>query len=394
MLSFAPVIKAGTNLFNAETVQNDSTGNLPELIVKGNSADKTLTSSTPYKIIDAEAIKITGITDIADAMRRLPGVNLRDYGGAGGLKTISVRGLSAQHTAVVYDGVALSDAQNGQIDLSRYSLDNINSITLLSGDNDDIFLPARAVASASTLNISSSSSTTIEHRGVKARIQMRTGSFGLYNPYFKFSGSNGKNLGFSANAEYLHAKNNYPFSLKNGAFVSTERRENSRMNSWHSELNGIWKPTAASRLTAKFYYYDNDRQLPGPVIYYVNRSNETLRERNFFIQTGFRSRLSSLLSISATAKFNWASSRYKDRDGKYPDGILDQSYIQRETYATYSLLFTPFDHFSFDYSGDWFFNNLSSNLPSDVHPSRNSILQSAAAKYRDHRFNMLVRLLY
>ena len=73
-------------------------------------------------------------------MRRLPGVNLRDYGGVSGLKTVSVRGLGSEHTAVIYDGVSLSDCQSGQIDLSRYSIDNVRSLSLYSGDNDDIFL--------------------------------------------------------------------------------------------------------------------------------------------------------------------------------------------------------------------------------------------------------------
>ena len=69
-----------------------------------------------------------GVVDMPGALRRMAGVNLRDYGGAGGLKTVSVRGLGAAHTIVTYDGLAVGDARQGQTDLSRFSLDNISAL--------------------------------------------------------------------------------------------------------------------------------------------------------------------------------------------------------------------------------------------------------------------------
>ena len=71
-----------------------------------------------------------GIFDIEQALRHMSGITVKDYGGAGGLKTVSARGIGAKHTAVVYDGVALTDCQTGAIDLSRYSMDNMQSVAL------------------------------------------------------------------------------------------------------------------------------------------------------------------------------------------------------------------------------------------------------------------------
>ena len=81
----------------------------------------------------------------------MPGITLTDYGGAGGLKTVSVRGFGSKHTLVVYDGVGLSNNQSGSIDVSRYSLDNVSDMALVVGDGDDIFQPARNMASAASL---------------------------------------------------------------------------------------------------------------------------------------------------------------------------------------------------------------------------------------------------
>lgn len=401
MLSIVPAHSVGTNAYisvsasdipdgrkSVDTVSSD----LPNIEVKSLKNKKRVSSSTPQYNLDSEIIRQTGITDISEAMRRLPGVNLRDYGGAGGLKTVSVRGLGSEHTAVIYDGVSLSDCQSGQIDLSRYSIDNVRSLSLYSGDNDDIFLPAKAAASASSLYISSFTSTDDADFHLKS--QMKIGSFGYYNPYIRLGKGNDRGFSYSANAEYIHSENDYPFILTNGDLITHEKRENSRMNSWLGEFNGMYRFGDSSRIVGKVYYYDNSRDLPGQVIYYVNGSNEHLRDRNFFGQFQYKGRLSSKFSLASTAKFNWSSSRYTDIDGKYPGGILDNYYIQRETYFTGALLFTPFSGFSMDYSLDWSWNNLSSNLKTDIRPYRNSILQTLAAKYKVWRLTVMARALY
>lgn len=391
---FTLAYPAEVNILFPLVTSDTLTTELPHIEVLSSKDKRILSSSTPYHTFDAEKIKISGIADISDAMRRMPGVNLRDYGGAGGLKTISVRGLGSEHTAVVYDGVVLSDCQSGQIDLARYSIDNVKTLSLFAGDNDDIFIPARAAASASSLYVSSFTAPVDNENDFRMKAQMKAGSFGFYNPYIRVSDGNGKGFSYSANAEYIHSENDYPFTLKNGSLVTKEKRENSMMNSWNAEINGRYRFGDNSTLTAKLYYYDNSRDLPGQVIYYVDSSDEHLRERNFFGQMQYRGRLSSAISISASGKFNFATSRYEDIDGKYPGGKLDNYYLQRETYFTGSILYMALPGLSFNYSADWAWNNLSSNLMSNIRPYRNSILQTLAVKWNNRRFSVMARGLY
>lgn len=365
---------------------------LKTVTVESGSVKKDVSSGGHRQTIDASRIKDAGITDISDAMRRMAGVNLRDYGGAGGMKTVSVRGFGAEHTAVVYDGVTLTDCQTGQIDLSRYSLDNVRAMTLIAGENDDIFLPAKATASASSLSITTFTAPGAD-TGHHFKGQMKFGSFGTYNPFLRYS-YGGENLSFSTNAEYIHANNDYPFTLRNGNVETRERRENSRMNSWKGEMNMAWRIETGKTLSGKLYYYDNSRRLPGPVIYYVDESHERLRDRNFFGQLQFKGRLSRLFSLLATAKYNWAATHYTDVSGKYPGGVLDNYYLQREVYTTGSLLFIPMEGLAADYSIDWTWNNLSSNSPKGIRPYRNSILQSLAVKYSWRWMTVMARGLY
>lgn len=222
-------------------------------------------------------------------------------------------------------------------------------------------------------------------------VGMRFASFGTYNPSLRFAISNGSNLGMSLTGEYIHARNNYPFRLRNGSITTKEHRQNSQLNLGHAEWNGIWKPTSASQLQAKLYWFDNSRHLPGPVIYYNNVSHEQLRERNIFGQLAYNTRLGSHFSLRAVAKYNWSATRYSDLSPTYPDGVLDQHYYQREEYASATLLYRPVGGLSLSYAADFWHNSLASNLKTDNHPLRNSLLQALSVKWQWWRLTATAR---
>lgn len=363
---------------------------LDTVVVNATAAPRSVTSAAPLHALSAEHLQLTGVSDIADAMHRLPGITLRDYGGAGGLKTVSVRGFGASHTGVLYDGIPVSDCQSGQIDLSRFSLDNVASLTLAVGDNDDIFVPARTAASPASLAIA-----TIGAHPDTASLtaQLRVGAWDFVNPFLNVTAPVGSRAAISASGEFTHAANDYPFTFFNGQTSTRERRHNTRMNSGHGELNFMLRPTDRSSLAVKAYYYDNSRRLPGPVIYYNPVTHERLRETNAFGQASYRTALGSRWSLRAAAKFDFSRSLYSDTDGKYPGGELRQNYRQREAYATATALWLPAEGWSVAYGADYAFNNLTSNLPANISPRRNTILQSLTARWRNRRFSVMARLL-
>ncbi len=376
---------------NSDTIST-RTHQLDGVTVVETRKKRTVASTAPMHILDKEAFSAYGVTDFADALNRIPGITLRDYGGAGGMKTVSVRGFGAQHTGVCYDGVMLSECQSGQIDVARYSLDNVENVSLVVGDNDDIFIPAKNASSAAVLNIST---MPVPSGGTRPKptltAQVRLGSFGYVCPFFRYSQSLSNRFAFAATGEYTYAENDYPFTLKNGNQTTQERRTNSRMNSGHGEIGVAWRPGRHDLLTAKLYYYDNDRQLPGQVRYYTDLSLEQLRDRNFFGQMQYKAVLGHSVSLRADAKFNWAMSKY--RDGAYKNGVNDADYWQREAYASACLLYAPAESWAVDYSADYSFNNLNSSLKTDTKPYRHTVLQSLTAKYKTKRFTLIARLL-
>lgn len=381
-------------LSNAQNVDNDTIDNsyqLQDIIITENKKKNEITSTAPLYIISNKSLNIAGITDIADALNRIPGITIRDYGGAGGMKTVSVRSFGTQHTGVSYDGIMLSDCQSGQIDLSRYSLENVDDISLVIGDNDDIFLPAKNASLPAIININTIKSPTndlLPH----LTSQLKIGSFGYISPFVRYEQNLSHSFTLSAIGEFVYAENDYPFTLRNISVVTKERRTNSRMKSGHGEANFIWNINKNNQLDGKLYYYDNDRLLPGQVRYYTNLSNEKLRDQNFFAQLGYRTFNGNNLSFKFKAKYNWAASKYKD--GSYSDGIKDADYWQREIYSSACILYTPFADWAFSYAADYSFNNMNSSLSTDTRPYRHTILQSATIKYKTSRISIIGKLLY
>lgn len=378
----------------AQSAQKDTIGNsyqLQNIVVTDSKNKHEVTSTSPLFIINNKNLNVTGITDIADALNRLPGITIRDYGGAGGMKTVSVRSFGTQHTGVSYDGIMLSDCQSGQIDLSRYSLENVDNISLIIGDNDNIFLPAKNASLPAVINIKTIKSPTND-TAPHLTTQLKVGSFGYISPFIRYEQNFSNNFAFSAIGEFVYAENNYPFTLRNISVVTKERRTNSRMKSGHGETNFLWTINTRNQLDGKLYYYDNDRLLPGQVRYYTNISNEELRDQNFFAQVGYRTFNSNNLSLKLSAKYNWAASKYKD--GSYNDGIKDADYWQREVYTSACLLYTPLKDWAFSYAADYSFNNMNSSLSTDTHPFRHTILQSATAKYKSERLSIIGKVLF
>ncbi len=352
---------------------------------------RALASPVPQHGFSSIDMLSMGATSITDVLNRMPGTTVRDYGGAGGMKTLAVRGFSAKYTGLVYDGLVMSDCQTGETDLSRYSLHSVNYIALTVGDAADIFLPARQSAYPALLTIETAGPTPA-HRRSNLDAQIEWGSFGFVSPFLKYRKKLSRKVEVSAMGEYTFAENDYPYTIHNMSEIIHQRRANSRMNSVHAELDCLLTPSSLSSWRIKAYYYDNERLLPGIVKYYTTMSGESLDDRNFFMQAvGMVRNRRGDLSLKLSGRFNWMENIYHDK--LYADGVNDASYWQRESYASASLLYSPVGKWTFDLAADYAFNNLNSSLSTDTRPYRHSLWQSTTAKYSDGRLTFLARLL-
>lgn len=343
--------------------------------------------ATPEQRLDTLRLRRCGVTSTADALRRLAGVNLRDYGGAGGLKTVSVRGLGAAHTAVVYDGVVQTDAQRGAVDVGRYGVERLAEIALRTQDGGTLLCPVRELAAAAVVLTTSLPDTS--RLGLHGRAALHAGSWATWHPSLLLARAFPRGTAFNLAADFAHGRNDYPFTLRNGVATTRERRRGSQTNDWFGEVN-VRQALPGGQLDAKAAYTGSRRYLPGPVTYYVNEATEHLRERHAFLQGRWQQGFGAWRCFAAT-KAEWQESKYRDRDAQYPGGLLRQDYRQREAYASVGA---AYEHkaFAAALAADYALADLRSNLSTDNDVLRHTLLSALSLRYTLARLELTARL--
>jgi outer membrane cobalamin receptor len=350
--------------------------------------------AAPLQVLDKESMIRLGMQELSEAVRRFSGVTVKDYGGIGGLKTVSIRSLGAHHTAVNYDGVSVADAQSGQVDISRFTLDNVAMISLSTGQGDDIFQTARTYASAGVLNIQTQQPHFKENRSYQWSAKLKSGSFGFFNPMVSYSQKLHTRWSASAYADYMRADSRYPFTLVNGAIKTREERINSDIETFRLEGNVYGLLGAkGGRLDTKLYAFHSERGLPGSVNFYSKTTTERLWNENRFIQTQYGNQIHERLAVRLVAKYAFAHSRYKDVNDKYAAGYQEDRNTQREFYASAGVFYTPLSDLSASLTTDYANTRLRNNFIHAVQPVRHTSLTALAAQYKARQLTVTGSLL-
>ena len=74
-------------------------------------------------MIEIVKLKISSLNNLGSysrggSLNHIPSLEMRTYGGYAGVSSASFDGGFARHTKVLFNGVDLTDAMNGQVDLS------------------------------------------------------------------------------------------------------------------------------------------------------------------------------------------------------------------------------------------------------------------------------------
>ena len=360
---------------------------LNEATAIGMRRDMTLTTAAPTFRLDSASLRRMGITDITGALRHIAGIHLRDYGGAGGLKTVNVRGVGATHTTVSYDGMPMADTQGGTVDVSRFAFDLMRSVRLDIGDATPLLVPVRNLAVA-TLDIGS---VADGNEGNQTTVQLRTGSWERVNPSFSLKRKLNSKHSLGAAASYFFSNNNYSFRLRNGNHTTTERRHNSRLSSGVGEVNWHYSPDAKRSVRSKLYFSETKSRLPGPVVLYNNDNAERLGEQLLFAQLRFDYQGDALQAYGA-AKVQRQVQRYENPDPQYPGGGVENTYRQTDAYLTGGVSKTVHPHFSWAYAADYYYNFLNTNLLTADNAARHTLLQALSLRYSRPRLTATLRM--
>lgn len=335
---------------------------------------------------------------VADALRYFSGVQIKDYGGIGGIKTINVRSMGSNHVGVFYNGVELGNAQNGQVDLGRYSLDNVESISLYNGQKSNIFQSAKDFSSASAIYITTKRPRFKRTEWYHLTAQMKTGSFGLANPSLAWEQKLTDNLHLSLNAEYTYATGKYRFryreKLKDSdkvLFDTTATRENGDVNAFRAEF-GLYGYLPTGQWNVNGYYYGSERGLPGAIVGNVFKRSERQWDKAAFAQASITNKVSNLYEFKINGKFAWDYTRFYRFDDK--ELYVNNHYYQREWYLSMANLFKITDWWEASLSVDGQYNALNADLIGGfAFPERWTELVAAATAVDFGKFSAQANIL-
>ena len=353
-------------------------------VIQTNSRPESFKAQTPTQVTPSEKMEQLGDAQLSDVLRRMVGVSLKDYGGIGGIKTVSARGLGSQFSTLTIDGVAVTDCQNGQVDLGRYMLGNSSYISLSNGQMDNTLNSAKAYAAGSIINMETHE-PEFGARPFNLRLGAEGGSYGLLSPTLSYEQRIGQRMSLSFWGNYLQSKGDYPFTLYytpgRTDSCSRERRTNSQIHIGTADLNYFFRINSRNRLHVKAHYMNGYHALPGPVIYYSVRGSEHSEEQLFFTQTRFR-HTGQNWDLQLLGKYQHSEDIYVDT-AVHSIGTLRNLYRQQEGYLSQTLRYHN-EHLSVSLSADQSANHLRSNLAQHNDVQRLSALGALSVEYKAH----------
>lgn len=395
----ATFLSLGAFLFTIPLISNaqgiDTVKRLEEVTVSGQRTPATLRTAAPTQVLDAEQMEKLGAMQLSDAVKQMAGITLKDYGGVGGIKTVSARGLGSQFSAVTLDGVPVDDSQNGQVDLSRYLLGNAAYVSFSQGQEQSSLLSARAYAAGNTLNMETSEPQFWPGEHTKVKVGSEVGSFGLFSPTLHWEQRWSKKLKSSFWANYLYSRGDYPFSLYNSATGRDDEHRDYRKHSavWMATADGnlFYTHSKGNTLVTKVHYMRGAHELPGRVVLYSQVTpKEYSTEELAFVQTRWRVEREAWKG-QLLGKLRYSYDDYTDSTAG--NDTYDR-YRQGEAFVSGSLSRRLTPWLDIDLAADGDLSHLRSTLTQRNRVTRTSLSAVAALRFHTQHFELRANALY
>ena len=351
----------------------DSVQHVREIVVVSKPAMREV---VPSQKLNGEMLEKLNTHSVADALRYFSGIQLKDYGGVGGIKTVNIRSMGTHHLGISYDGIQLGNAQNGQIDLGQFSLDNVEEITLYNGQKSAIFQPASDFGHAGAIYI-----RTKEPENTHLKFKTQYGSSDMFRFSTLWAQKLSETLSSSVSAGFLTASGKYKFRYErrypNGetAWDTTAVRQNGDIHAERIEANlfgrlyqGSWQ--------VKGYLYNSARGIPGAIVNNVWRRGERQQDLNTFVQAAFDKNIGDGFSTRWLAKYAYYNTHYVNKDTTQLP--VDNRYKQQEVYLSTANVLELLPNWSASLSYDFKWNKLNADTYNFAFPTRISNLVSLA----------------
>ena len=356
----------------------DSIRHISEVVV---SSRMSMRQTIPSATLKGEELRRMSSLSVADALRYFSGLQLKDYGGVGGIKTVNIRSMGSNHLGVFYDGIELGNAQNGQIDLGQFSLDNVEEISLYNGQKSAVFQPAVDFGNAGSVYIRTRMPRFADGRRSNLVARVKYGSSDTFRFSTLWEQRLGSNVSSSLSAGVLTSSGRYKFRYRRvtaqgtTAYDTTAVRHNGDMWAFRVEGNvngqtrhGLW--------SMKAYTYNSERGIPGAIVSNVWRRGERQWDHNTFVQGMAQQSVGRRFTTKMLAKYAYYDTRYVNNDTTQMH--VDNTFRQQEVYVSWANVYELTGWWSLSASYDFKWNKLNADLPRFAYPHRYSNYVSVA----------------
>ena len=380
----------------------DSIQALSEVVVTAKPFKKII----PVQQLSGDILEHLSVHSVADALRYFSGIQVKDYGGLGGLKTIDVRNMGSQHVGVFYDGIQLNNAQNGVVDLGKFSLDDMEELTLFNGQKSELFQSAKDFATASSIYLRTKRPKFRGGKTTNFLARYKAMSIDFINPSFRFEQKLSDRVSLSTSGEMIKSNGRYKFKYKRNnldgtlAYDTTATRLNSDIEAYRME-SALFGRTNKGSWYAKGYYYDSDRGAPGAIV--ANKFSDGFRQtdKNFFLQGDYTAQFTERYHFQIKTKFSYDRMHYLARDTTSILGETvtesaqsDDTYYQQEFYLSLVNMYNLSSWWDISASVDYQWNKLNARRRGIAtkfpYPRRHTTLISLASSFDLGKFKAMV----
>lgn len=288
--------------------------------------EKTASALTPVTIISREELERAGAWQISDALSSVPGIFIKNYGGLGGLKTISLRGATASQTAILLNGVRLNSTQNGQLDLSALPASLIEEIEITRGGASTQY-GGNAVSGAVNISTngfkdSSFFKTNAQYGSFKSSLLSAHGGWNYDD-----------STGISALGEFLKSDGDFPFYYNQFGENIVLQRENGDFKNISGLLTGKF-PFKNWLFSAQALGRKTERGTPGAVVQgRVESARARLNENDLILSLGSFKNISENVSFDFLISSKFNTLRYTDPDLTFGGNNGENTFKSREVNA-------------------------------------------------------------
>ena len=310
-----------------------------------------------------------GAVQFADVLRRLPGVQLRDYGGAGAQISLASRGLGAAHTVVSLDGFPVTDFSSGTVDLGRFRLSDFGQVQWTIADAPALLTSVRSLGTA---HLALSSASSVPRLGVE------WGSFGQIAVDAAAHHRSGAHT-LGVQGSYARADNDFPYRVANGDTFEYARRSQSPWQRWQGSAHWLWQ-TPQHNTQVRLNHQQHMQQLPGAVTLYTTLDGEELRTHRSAVQA-------SHVVHGEQWQWQWAGQyaaqrlQYIDRGEEYPGAMHEEDYHQYELWNTLGARYDLSSFWQVAYAVDASHTTLRSNIGRFERVGRAALQQSVSLRF-------------